>query len=68
MMIGSLGFASSENKDLRGLWCGSGAMDSLIEKNVRELRARFSGHNAQSGIAKRAGGLGISTELGTDTA
>jgi polysaccharide pyruvyl transferase WcaK-like protein len=68
MMIGSLGLASSENKLSIGYGAEAGHMDSLIEK----MCARYV-HNSlvitrnvesQSVLGK----LGISTELGTDTA
>src|SRR5258706_6101253 len=68
MMIGSLGHASSENKLSIGYGAEAGHMDSLIEK----MRARYVHDSlvitrnveSQSVLGK----LGISTELGTDTA
>src|SRR5258706_3683879 len=68
MMIGSLGHASSENKLSIGYGAEAGHMDSLIEK----MCARYAHDSlvitrnveSQSVLGK----LGISTELGTDTA
>src|SRR5258707_14213821 len=68
MMIGSLGFASSENKLSIGYGAEAGHMDSLIER----MCARYVHHslvitrNVESQTV--LGKLGISTELGTDTA
>ena len=68
MMIGSLGLASSENKLSIGYGAEAGHMDSLIEK----MCARYVHdslvitRNAESQSV--LGRLGISTELGTDTA
>src|SRR5258705_6971912 len=68
MMIGSLGLASSENKLSIGDGAEAGHMDKLIE----DMCARFvhdslvitRNPESQSVLGK----LGISTELGTDTA
>jgi len=68
MMIGSLGFASSENKLSIGYGAEAGHMDKLIE----DMCARFVHdslvitRNSESQTV--LGKLGISTELGTDTA
>jgi polysaccharide pyruvyl transferase WcaK-like protein len=68
MMIGSLGHASSENKLSIGYGAEAGHMDALIEK----MCARYVHdslvitRNPESQIV--LGKLGISTELGTDTA
>jgi len=68
MMIGSLGFASSENKISVGYGAEAGQMDSLIEKMcasyVRDSLVITRNPESQNVL----GGLGISTELGTDTA
>ena len=68
MMIGSLGHASSENKLSVAYGAEAGHMDSLIEK----MCARYV-HNSlvvTRNVESQAvlGKLGISTELGTDTA
>ena len=68
MMIGSLGLASAENKFSVGYGGEAGHMDPLIRRHVRALRARFAGDYAERRIANLLGKLGISTELGTDTA
>lgn len=68
MMIGSLGLASSENKLSVGYGAEAGHMDSLIEK----MCARYVHdslvitRNVESQTV--LGRLGVSTELGTDTA
>jgi polysaccharide pyruvyl transferase WcaK-like protein len=68
MMIGSLGFASSENKLSIGYGAEAGHMDKLIA----DMCARFVHdslvitRNPESQTV--LGKLGISTELGTDTA
>src|SRR5229473_5456773 len=68
MMIGSLGFASSENKLSIGYGAEAGHMDKLIS----DMCARFVHdslvitRNPESQTV--LGKLGISTELGTDTA
>jgi len=68
MMIGSLGFASSENKLSIGYGAEAGQMDKLIA----DMCARFVHdslvitRNPESQTV--LGKLGISTELGTDTA
>ena len=68
MMIGSLGFASSENKLSVGYGAEAGHMDKLIA----DMCARFVHdslvitRNPESQTV--LGKLGISTELGTDTA
>ncbi|HEY1424464.1 MAG TPA: polysaccharide pyruvyl transferase family protein [Candidatus Acidoferrum sp.] len=68
MMIGSLGFASSENKLSIGYGAEAGHMDSLIEKMcaryVHDSLVLTRNAESQSVLGK----LGISTELGTDTA
>jgi polysaccharide pyruvyl transferase WcaK-like protein len=68
MMIGSLGFASSENKLSIGYGAEAGHMDSLIEKMcaryVHDSLVITRNAESQSVLGK----LGISTELGTDTA
>src|SRR5258707_9860172 len=68
MMIGSLGFASSENKISVGYGAEAGHMDSLIEKMcakyVRDSLVITRNPESQTVLGK----LGISTELGTDTA
>ena len=68
MMIGSLGHASAENKLSIGYGAEAGHMDSLIEK----MCARYV-HDSlviTRNVESQAvlGRLGISTELGTDTA
>jgi polysaccharide pyruvyl transferase WcaK-like protein len=68
MMIGSLGFASSENKLSIAYGAEAGHMDSLIEKMcaryVHDSLVITRNVESQSVLGK----LGISTELGTDTA
>ena len=68
MMIGSLGFASSENKISVGYGAEAGHMDSLIEKMcaayVKDSLVITRNPESQTVLGK----LGISTELGTDTA
>lgn len=68
MMIGSLGFASSENKLSVGYGAEAGHMDSLIERMcaryVRDSLVITRNPESQTVLGK----LGISTELGTDTA
>src|SRR5262252_4310995 len=68
MMIGSLGFASSENKVSVGYGAEAGHMDSLIEKMcatyVKDSLVITRNPESQGVLGK----LGISTELGTDTA
>src|SRR5215467_9594335 len=68
MMIGSLGFASSENKVSVGYGAEAGHMDSLIEKMcaryVKNSLVVTRNPESQTVLGK----LGISTELGTDTA
>jgi polysaccharide pyruvyl transferase WcaK-like protein len=68
MMIGSLGFASSENKLSIGYGAEAGHMDSLIEKMcalyVHDSLVITRNAESQTVLGK----LGISTELGTDTA
>jgi polysaccharide pyruvyl transferase WcaK-like protein len=68
MMIGSLGFASAENKLSIGYGAEAGSMDKII----KDMCARFVHdsliitRNPESQMV--LGKLGISTELGTDTA
>src|SRR5215831_13928389 len=68
MMIGSLGHASSENKISVGYGAEAGHMDSLIEKMcasyVKDSLVITRNPESQTVLGK----LGISTELGTDTA
>jgi len=68
MMIGSLGFASSENKLSIGYGAEAGHMDALIEKMcaryVHDSLVITRNPESQAVLGK----LGISTELGTDTA
>lgn len=68
MMIGSLGHASAENKLSLGYGAEAGHMDSLIEKMcaryVHDSLVITRNLESQSVLGK----LGISTELGTDTA
>jgi polysaccharide pyruvyl transferase WcaK-like protein len=68
MMIGSLGHASAENKLSIGYGAEAGHMDSLIEKMcaqyVHDSLVITRNVESQSVLGK----LGISTELGTDTA
>lgn len=68
MMIGSLGHASAENKLSIGYGAEAGHMDSLIEKMcaryVHDSLVITRNFESQSVLGK----LGISTELGTDTA
>src|SRR5262252_1792159 len=68
MMIGSLGHASSENKLSVGYGAEAGHMDSLIEnmcaRYVHDSLVITRNVESQSVLGK----LGISTELGTDTA
>jgi len=68
MMIGSLGHASSENKLSVAYGAEAGHMDSLIEKMcaryVHDSLVITRNVESQSVLGK----LGISTELGTDTA
>jgi polysaccharide pyruvyl transferase WcaK-like protein len=68
MMIGSLGFASSENKLSIGYGAEAGHMDKLIEdmcgRFVHDSLVITRNPESQTVLGK----LGISTELGTDTA
>jgi len=68
MMIGSLGHASAENKLSVAYGAEAGHMDSLVEKMcaryVHESLVITRNVESQSVLGK----LGISTELGTDTA
>jgi polysaccharide pyruvyl transferase WcaK-like protein len=68
MMIGSLGLASSENKLSVGYGAEAGHMDSLIEKMcaryVHDSLVITRNMESQAVLGK----LGVSTELGTDTA
>jgi polysaccharide pyruvyl transferase WcaK-like protein len=68
MMIGSLGHASSENKLSIGYGAEAGHMDSLLEKMcahyVHDSLVITRNPESQSVLGK----LGISTELGSDTA
>lgn len=68
MMIGSLGLASSENKLSIGYGAEAGFMDPMIEKMcekfVRDSLVITRNEESQTVLGK----LGISTELGTDTA
>jgi polysaccharide pyruvyl transferase WcaK-like protein len=68
MMIGSLGFASSENKLSIAYGAEAGQMDSLVEKMcaryVHDSLVITRNVESQSVLGK----LEISTELGTDTA
>src|SRR6201982_1261688 len=68
MMIGSLGHASSENKLSVAYGAEAGHMDSLIEKMcaryVHDSLVITRNVESQTVLGK----LGISTELGTDTA
>jgi polysaccharide pyruvyl transferase WcaK-like protein len=68
MMIGSLGHASSENKLSVAYGAEAGHMDSLIEKMcaryVHDSLVITRNVESQAVLGK----LGISTELGTDTA
>ncbi|HEY6128483.1 MAG TPA: polysaccharide pyruvyl transferase family protein [Candidatus Acidoferrum sp.] len=68
MMIGSLGFASSENKLSIGYGAEAGHMDKLIgdmcSRFVHDSLVITRNPESQSVLGK----LGISTELGTDTA
>ena len=68
MMIGSLGFAATENKISVGYGAEAGHMDSLIEKMcanyVHDSLVITRNPESQTVLGK----LGVSTELGTDTA
>jgi polysaccharide pyruvyl transferase WcaK-like protein len=68
MMIGSLGFASAENKLSIGYGAEAGHMDKLISdmcaRFVRDSLVITRNPESQTVLGK----LGISTELGTDTA
>jgi polysaccharide pyruvyl transferase WcaK-like protein len=68
MMIGSLGFASAENKLSVGYGGEAGHMDGLIEKMcaryVRDSLVITRNEESQTLLRR----LGIPTELGTDTA
>jgi polysaccharide pyruvyl transferase WcaK-like protein len=68
MMIGSLGLASVENKLSIGYGAEAGQMDKLIEKMcaryVHDSLVITRNVESQSALGK----LGVSTELGTDTA
>ena len=68
MMIGSLGLASAENKLSVGYGAEAGHMDRLVERMceryVHDSFVITRNPESQSVL----GGLGISTELGTDTA
>ncbi len=68
MMIGSLGHASAENKLSIGYGAEAGYMDALIEKMcaryVHDSLVITRNPESQTVLGK----LGISTELGTDTA
>ncbi len=68
MMIGSLGLASSENKLSVGYGAEAGHMDTLVEqmcaRYVHDSLVITRNVESQTVLGK----LGISTELGTDTA
>jgi polysaccharide pyruvyl transferase WcaK-like protein len=68
MMIGSLGLASSENKLSIGYGAEAGHMDKLIEKMCARYVHDSLVITRNSESQTLLGGLGISTELGTDTA
>ena len=69
MMIGSLGIAAAENKLSVGYGADAGAMDPLLQK----MCARYCRHSliitrSQESQAVLSPILGVSSELGTDTA
>lgn len=68
MMIGSLGMASAQNKLSIGYGAEAGLMDPLLEKMCHRYcrESTIVTRNAES--LDVLGRLGISTELGTDTA
>jgi polysaccharide pyruvyl transferase WcaK-like protein len=68
MMIGSLGLAAAENKLSVGYGAEAGHMDKLIERMCARYvhDSLIVTRNTESQAL--LGGLGVSTELGTDTA
>jgi polysaccharide pyruvyl transferase WcaK-like protein len=68
MMIGSLGLAAAENKLSIGYGAEAGHMDKLIERMCARYvhDSLIVTRNTESQTL--LGGLGVSTELGTDTA
>lgn len=68
MMIGSLGLASSENKLSIGYGAEAGHMDSLIERMCRRYAHESMVITRNTESQTVLGRLGVSTELGTDTA
>lgn len=68
MMIGSLGIATAENKVSIGYGAEAGAMDRLLRSMCRRYCASSLVVTRNEESQKVLGGLGIQTELGTDTA
>ncbi len=68
MMVGSLGMASAQNKLSVGYGAEAGKMDPLVAKMVSRYCANslVITRNPESQVV--LGNLGVSTELGTDTA
>ena len=68
MMIGSLGIAAAENKVSIGYGAEAGPMDRLLQTMCRRYCASSLVVTRNEESQKVLGGLGIQTELGTDTA
>jgi polysaccharide pyruvyl transferase WcaK-like protein len=68
MMIGSLGIAAAQNKLTVAYGGEAGAMDQLLEKMCRRYCADSLVITRNPESQQVLGKLGISTELGTDTA
>jgi polysaccharide pyruvyl transferase WcaK-like protein len=68
MMIGSLGLGSAENKLSVGYGAEAGHMDSLVERMCRRYAHESVVITRNTESQTILGKLGVSTELGTDTA
>jgi polysaccharide pyruvyl transferase WcaK-like protein len=68
MMVGSLGIAAAQNKLSIGYGAEAGAMDPLLQKIVARYCSQSLVITRNEESQTVLGRLGISTELGTDTA
>ena len=68
MMIGSLGIASAQNKLSVGFGAEAGNMDPILEKMCRRYCADSFIITRIEESQKFLGALGVSAEVGTDTA
>lgn len=68
MMVGSLGLASAQNKLSVGYGAEAGAMDPAVRKMTRRYCAQSLVITRNQESANTLRDMGISTELGTDTA